>query len=170
MHNYTRVSLIHISEIGDGEHVLIMGRYERHLHGATLSQRGKTLDLIGEPYDWLPPQEAAIEVWGVLLQGPQPRLMVHNARRVGDTERAPQQPKDVCLGDTVTLHARVTQYGEQQVCCTAERHTFLLPDAALDERLYLITGQVQALCPPILRLISAVPIPTQTFLKQGEKP
>ena len=126
MHNYARISLINISDVPDGEHVIVMGRYERHLNGATLSQRGKTLDLVGEPFDWIPPQDAAVEVWGVLWQGPQPRLVVHNARQVGDTTRAPEQPKEVCVGDTVTLTARVTNYADQQVTTEFQNKLIML--------------------------------------------
>lgn len=170
MHNYSRVSLINISDVPDSEHVIVMGRYERHLNGATLSQRGKTLDLLGEPFDWIPPDQCAVEVWGVILQGAHPRLIVHNARQVGDTSRTPEQPREVCVGDTVTLNARVTNYGNQQVCCTAERQSYVLIGEELGERLYLVSGQVMALRPPTLRLISAVPIHLQPSPTQGEQP
>ncbi|WP_147363933.1 hypothetical protein [Deinococcus cavernae] len=170
MHNYSRVSLINISDVPDGEHVIVMGRYERHLNGATLSQRGKTLDLLGEPFDWIPPDQCAVEMWGVILQGAQPRLVVHNARQVGDTSRTPEQPREVCVGDTVTLTARVTNYADQQVCCTAERQSYVLLGEELDERLYLVSGRVMALRPPTLRLISALPIYANLPDQQGEQP
>lgn len=169
MHNYARVSLINISDVSDGESVILMGRYERHLHGATLSQRGKTIDLVGEPFDWIPGQDAAIEVWGVVWQGIQPRLVVHNARQVGDTSRAPEQPREICVGDTVTCNARITHYGNQQICCTAERQSYVVLGSELDECLYLLSGQVQALRPPTLRLISAVRISSNSPKQQGEK-
>lgn len=170
MHNYSRISLISISDVSDGEHVIVMGRYERHLNGATLSQRGKSLDLLGEPFDWIPPDQCAVEVWGVILQGAQPRLIVHNARQVGDTSRTPEQPREVCVGDTVTLNARVTNYGNQQVCCTAERQSYVLLGEELGERFYLVSGQVMALRPPTLRLISALPIYANSPDQQGEQP
>lgn len=169
MHNYARISLINISDVPDGESVIVMGRYERHLHGATLSQRGKTIDLVGEPFDWIPGQDAAIEVWGVVWQGIQPRLVVHNARQVGDTSRMPEQPREVCVGDTVTLTARVTNYADQQVCCTADRQSYVLIGDELEERLYLVSGQVLGLRPPTLRLISAVSISSNSITQQGEK-
>lgn len=158
MHQYTRISLLKIPSTPDGEHVLVMGIYERHQHGATVSQRGVSLDLVGETFDWLPEHGAPTEVWGVLWQGTVPRLLVHNARRLGDTSRMPETTADVSVGDLITITARITCYGDQQVCCTADRQSYLLRGKPLDEQLSLISGQILSLRPPTLRLISAVPI------------
>lgn len=157
MHHYTRTSLLQLPKISDGEHILVMGTYERHRHGATLNQRGLSLDLVGEAFDWVPDQDTPVEVWGVLWQGTVPRLFVHNARRLGDTSRMPESTADVSVGDVLTITARVTSYGHRQVCCTADRQSYLLQGDALGECLYLVSGEVLALRPPTLKLISAVP-------------
>lgn len=169
MHHYTRVSILDIPNIPDGEPILVMGRYDRYLGGATLTQRGLSLDLVGDPYDWLPEQDTAIEVWGVLWQGQRPRLMVHDARPLGDTGRQPQSTPDPCVGDTVTLTARVMQLGDRQVCLTVDRQSYVLLGEELDERLYLISGEVLALRPPTLRLAGAVPITTPAPPSKGEQ-
>lgn len=167
MHHYTRTSLLQLPNTPDGEHVLIMGTYERHRHGATINQRGLSLDLVGEAFDWVPDQDMPIEVWGVLWQGTVPRLLVHNARRLGDTSRMPESTTDVSVGDVLTITARVTRYGSRQVCCTADRQSYMLQGDTLDECLYLVSGEVLALRPPTLKLISAVPIQPATADRSG---
>jgi hypothetical protein len=147
-----------ISAAHDGQGVLLLGRYVRHRLGATLTDRNAQIELIGEPFDWAPPHGAALEVWGQLWLGQSPRLLVHNARRLGDLTRQPSVTPTKPVGTTFHMIARVVTLARSQLALTEDHHTYLLGGTPLDAGLYALTGQITSLHPPMFLPATSQPL------------
>lgn len=156
--SYPSVSLQHLPALADGVTVMLIGRYSRHPGGTYLTQGGARVQLVGEPFTWLPPQHAPVEVWGELLQGIRPRLLLHDARPRGAPAPVPAVSPPGQCGEPLTLMARVTNVGTEQLATTADRHSYVLVGEELDERPYCLKGLVLTLDPPTLRLEWAIPV------------
>lgn len=83
---YEHTSLQGMSRLDDGSLVLVTGRLRRHVLGTLLTQAGHSVPLIGEPVSCAPRHGSAVDLWGQLLAGPRPRILVHDARTLGSTK------------------------------------------------------------------------------------
>lgn len=153
---YQHVSLSRLTEDLHGQPLLVGGRLQRHVLGNTLWSGSHALQLVGEPFDWLPPHGARLEVWGVLLSSRPPSLLVHGARPLGSG--APIPAASLPSVGFLHLRARVTRHASELIACTAQHHAYLLrwPDG--QEGVYDLEGQVSGLSPPWLEVLSARPV------------
>jgi hypothetical protein len=155
---YRHTSIQTLSTLADGALVLVGGRFQRRVLGCTLSDANHSVPLIAQPFSWAPGDGQMVELWGQVLAGPQPRILVHDARPLGTTRSI--QPLTVPQVGTRHLVLRVVRYASQHMGVTASHQHYLLlwPDAR--EGLHVISGNVSGLSPPYLEVISAVPILT----------
>jgi hypothetical protein len=162
-HPYAHVRVGALPLCADGSLILTTGRYHRTLTGATLTDREHQLELIGEPFDWFPPHDSPLDVWGQLWSRTPPRLLIHNARMLGDTARFPLPSALRRAGATLRLFARITALSGQAVAVTADHHSYLLQHWSGPDGYYRLTGTVVSLNPPQLDVLvsqaSAPPIP-----------
>lgn len=154
---YTQISLQHLTSLSDGDLVHVTGIYTRDLGGAVLTSGDRRLILLGEPFSYIPRQQAKVEIWGRLLQGKVLRLQVHDARPAGATLPAPQVNEAGKAGDEVTLTAHVRCIGDDQIATTPEGRTYLVTGAELDQRHYTLVARLLGLNPPMVEVVQAVP-------------
>lgn len=151
---YLRINLNTLHAHPDNTLIHVLGRYHRYLHSTELCDQHHELQLIGEPFDWIPEHNSPLEIWGELWHGTRPRLFVHDARLPGDTTRTPKLTPNKPVGATLHLHARVIHISGQAVALTADHHTYLLNLSDIQGGLYYISGEVASLLPPRLRIQS----------------
>lgn len=142
----------------DGTLIFTSGRFVRGLDGALLRDRDHGLPLVGEPFDWLPTQGAAVDLWGELWLGPRPRLLVHNARPLGQTSRRPVLVHPRPTGVLGTLTARVVSCSGVCIATTAQHHHYVLSRPVTPDGLYRLTGQVSGLVPPTFEVLTCTPL------------
>lgn len=156
--SYPQLRFSQLSSVQDGENISILGEYHRAAQGHYLQVHDQRLALIGEPFSWIPSQGQAVLAWGELLRGQRPRLLLHDLAQSGTTAPAPELPLPLRTGQPYHFTARVTNIGDWQVAMTSSGASVLLAGEELDERLYLLDGQVMTLDPPTLAFTRAVPI------------
>lgn len=154
---YIQIPLQHLSTLSDGELVHVTGIYTRSLDGSVLTSGDKRLRLLGEPFTYLPRQQAKTEIWGRLIQGKVPRVQIHDARPAGTTLPAPQVSEVGKAGDEVTLTAYVRCIGDDQIATTSDARTYIVIGAELDQRHYALIARLIGLNPPMVEITQAVP-------------
>ncbi|MGM9319389.1 hypothetical protein [Deinococcus aquaticus] len=154
---YSPVALRNVATGPQPPWILTSGVACRHPTGTLLTDRGHALTLIGEPLGWLPRHEQQIDVWGQLLPGTPPVLLVHDARPLGDHRHQPLWTPPRPQGFEGHIEARVTTYGTTSVAVTAQRHHYLLDRVLQPDGLYRLTGRVSQLTPPTFTFSSATP-------------
>ena len=154
---YRHTSVQDLSTLADSTLVLLVGRFQRQVLGCTLVQGDRSVPLIAEPFSWAPGDGQALELWGLVLAGPQPQILVHDARPLGSAR--PIQPLGAPQVGTRHLVLRVVRYASQYLGVTATHQQYLLVWPKAREGLHVISGYVSALSPPRLEVGSAVPIP-----------
>ncbi len=154
---YRHTSIQALPSLADSTLVLVGGRFQRRVLGSMLMDATHSVPLIAEPFSWAPGDGQAVELWGQVLAGPQPRILVHDARPLGTTR--PIQPLTVPQVGTRHLVLRVVRYGSRFLGVSASHHQYLLIWPEAREGLHVISGHVSGLSPPVLEVISAVEIP-----------
>lgn len=164
---YTQISVRNVRTCRDGALVFTTGRFRRFLTGSELIDREHTLELVGEPFDFLPPHDTALEVWGQLWLGSRPRLLVHDARHLGDTRPGPQVSRRPEPGESAQLLARVASIGGGAIATTPQHHTYLLTGEVGPPGLYHLAGHVLSLTPPVFKVATCTPVPEAPSLLAG---
>lgn len=157
------LALNRLAAVRDRETIMVTGIYSRHPNHAVLTQGEERLQLLGCPFSWLPPQGSRVRVWGELLQGKSRRLLVHDACHASLPSVAPACRPVLKTGMTVTLNVHVHNIGEEQIARTADRRVFNLIGEELDERKYVLLGELITVNPPTLVVLQAVPILVPTL-------
>jgi hypothetical protein len=145
------------------------GRYERLVRGV-LAEGRHSLRLQGEAFDWLPPADARIDVWGVLRRDSQGLyLEFHNARLHGDRTRQPRITPPLDPGAEVELVARIRQVGSYPatwwVAQTEDRVVIRLaappPPGVPSGLVAIVRLRIRSAGPlgTLADLLSAVPLP-----------
>ncbi|MFC3861028.1 hypothetical protein ACFOPQ_09670 [Deinococcus antarcticus] len=155
---YTQISLQHLTSLSDGDLVHVAGIYTRDLGGAVLTSGDRRLILLGEPFSYIPRQQAKVEIWGRLLQGKVQRLQIHDVRPAGATLPVPEVGEVGKAGDEITLTAHVRCVGDDQIATTPEGRTYLVIGTELDQRHYTLIARLLGLNPPMVEVVQAVPI------------
>lgn len=158
MSDYPHLTLNQLTAIADRETVMLTGLYSRHPDQVVLTQGDQRLPLLDLPFSWLPPQGCTVRIWGELLQGKPRRLLVHDACHASGPIPEPRRTPTLRTGMTVTLTVQVNNVGDEQVARTADRCIFNLIGDELDERKYLLSGELITLNPPTLVVLQAIPI------------
>lgn len=164
---YRHTSIQALSTLADGTLVLVGGRFQRRVLGCTLLDANHSVPLIAQPFSWAPGDGQAVELWGQVLAGPQPRILVHDARPLGTTQ--PIQPLTMPQVGTRHLVLRVVRYASQYLGVSASHQQYLLLWPGAREGLHVISGNVSGLSPPYLEVTSAVQIPAP-HVQYFEKP
>lgn len=149
---YTHISVRTVRSCRDGALVITTGRFRRFLTHTELADRDHILELIGEPFDFSPGHDTAIEVWGQLWLSPRPRLLLHDARPLGGGSAAPPTTRTPLPGEAVELLARVTALGGVHLATTPHHHTFVLCGDLPPTGIHTLTGHVLSLTPPLLKV------------------
>lgn len=154
---YIRLPLHQLATLSDSELVSVTGIYTRDLEGAVLTSGDRRLRLLGEPFSYIPRQQAKVDVWGRLLQGKVLRLHVHDARPAGATMPVPQASEAGKEGDEVTITTHIRCIGDDQIAITPDGRTYLLIGEELDQRHYTLVARLLGLHPPMIEVVQAVP-------------
>ena len=162
---YRHTSIQALSTLADGTLVLVAGRFQRRVLGCTLLDANHSVPLIAQPFSWAPDDGQVVELWGQVLAGPQPRILVHDARPLGTTR--PIQPLTIPQVGTRHLVLRVARYGSQYLGVSAAHQQYLLLWPGAAEGLHVISGNVSGLSPPSLEVFSAVQIPAPHVQHSG---
>lgn len=157
--SYVKIPASQLTRLRDAELVHLEGVYSRHLGGAVLTQGDCRLNLIGEPFTYVPTQGAHVAVWGLLLQGPVKRLHIHDAAPVGTKHEVKPMTSEIGrVGDSIALSVRSEHIGDDQIVTTADRHSYFAIGEELAQRHYMVVGRIVTLTPPTLLVEQAVPV------------
>lgn len=159
---YTQTSVRNVRSCRDGALVITTGRFRRFLTRTELADRDHILELIGEPFDFAPVHDTAIEVWGQLWLSAQPRLLLHDARPLDARPGAPPAVRTPLPGEAVDLLARVTSLGGVHIATTPHHQTFVLCGDLPPTGIHTLTGHVLSLTPPLLKVTTHRPPPEAT--------
>lgn len=165
---YPLLTLKQVHQLSTLRTVMISGRVRYTEAYIYLEQADHSLRLIGQPFSGFLRPGQHVEVWGELLQGKQPALLVHDARPCGETLRQPRITPPWQLGNVVLLHCvRVIYHADEQIAMMPDGQQILLYGEELDQRHYAVELELMGLRPPSAMILTAVPITLDTWLRKG---
>jgi len=165
---YPLLTIKQASQLHALQTVMIAGRIRYSDARVYLEQADRSLRLIGQPFSGLLLPGQHVEVWGELLLGKMPVLLVHDARPTGDTLRQPQVTPSLKVGQSVLMPlVRVLYHADEQVALTPDGQQIILHGEELDQRCYAVELQIISLNPPVAMIQAAVPVSVQTWSQPG---
>lgn len=150
---YRPVLLPILTDLTVGTRVQLSGRLYRHAQHTTLIAEPHVVRVVGEPLTWLPHHGQAVDVWGELLAGTPPVLLLHGAAPRTHPPRAQAALRPV-PGAFKRL-VRVSEHGRDLLGTTTDHATYRLTWPGGRAGLYVLTGHVSGLSPPQMSVITA---------------
>lgn len=133
-----------------------------------LEQADLSLRLVGQPFSGLLLPGQKLDMWGEYLPGKQPSLLVHDARRVGDTSRQPQVTPPLKLAlDVMWPIVKVVYHAQEQIALTPDGLAVVLYGEELDQRHYALEARIINLQPLVAGVLGAVPVTPVFWSSQG---
>lgn len=165
---YPLLTLKQASQLHTLQTVMLAGRIRYSDARVYLEQADRSLRLIGQPFSGLLLPGRHVEVWGELLLGKMPVLLVHDARPVGETLHQPLTTPPLKPGVRVVLPAvRVNYHADEQVALTPDGLSIVLHGEELDQRHYAVEIEITKLTPLVGLIQAAIPITIHSWHKRG---
>lgn len=166
--SYPFLTIQQARQLPDLKTVMVSGRIRYSGSRVYLEQADHSLRLVGQPYSGLLEAGMLYDVWGELLPGKPPVLLVHDARPTGDTIRQPQITPHLRVDTEMILPSvRVSYHADEQVATTPDGHFFVLHGEELAQHHYALQIKVSSLNPPTLMVVAAVPISLMPWPRPG---